>query len=331
MRHFSILDLAPVAEGATMAEALERSVTLAHRAEALGFYRFWLAEHHNMPGIASAATAVLIGHIAAATNKIRVGAGGIMLPNHSLLMVAEAFGTLATLYPGRIDLGLGRAPGADMATARALRRHLDAEVDSFPDDVVELLTYFTDQPDGTRVRAFPGNGTNVPVWILGSSLYGAQLAAMIGLPYAFASHFAPDLLEQALKLYRENFRPSPWLQRPHAMVAVGVCAAETDAEAKFLHSSQMRAFARLRSGRGGTLPPPVGQDVLDQEIPPALRAQVEHTLAFAAVGSPSTVAARLAAIRDAYQPDEIIIAGSIHDPAASLRSVEIAAEALRAL
>jgi len=331
MRHFSILDLAPVVEGADMADAFARTVELAQRAEELGFHRFWLAEHHNMPGIASAATAVLIGHVAAATQRIRVGAGGVMLPNHAPLMVAEAFGTLATLYPGRIDLGLGRAPGADMATARALRRHLAADVDGFPDDVVELLTYFSDQPEGTPVRAFPGNGTNVPVWILGSSLYGAQLAAMIGLPYAFASHFAPDMLEQALAVYRERFRPSPWLQRPHVMVAVGVCAAATDAEAEFLRSSQLRAFARLRSGKGGLLPPPAPADVLAREIPPPLRAQVEHVLGFSAVGSPARVAARLAEVRDAHAPDEIIIAGQIHDRAANLRSLEIAAAALAAL
>lgn len=331
MRHFSLLDLAPVPEGATMAEALSRTVELAQHAEALGFHRFWLAEHHNMPGIASAATAVLIGHVAAATATIRVGAGGIMLPNHAPLVVAEAFGTLATLYPGRIDLGLGRAPGADMATARALRRHLAGDADRFPEDVIELLNYFSDQPEGTPVRAFPGNGTMVPVWILGSSLYGAQLAAMIGLPYAFASHFAPDLLERALDTYRSRFRPSPWLDRPHVMVAVGVCAADTDEEARFLRSSQLRAFARLRSGKGGLLPPPVSEDVLTQEIPGPLRVQVERTLGFSAVGSPATVAARLAAIRDAHAPDEIIIAGQIHDREANLRSLRIAGEALAGL
>jgi len=331
MRHFSLLDLASVFEGSTIADALGQTVTLARRAEELGFHRFWLAEHHNMEGVASAATAVLVGQVAARTERIRVGAGGVMLPNHSPLTVAEAFGTLATLFPGRIDLGLGRAPGADMATARALRRHLDTEADRFPEDVIELLNYFSDQPEGTPVRAFPGNGTHVPVWILGSSLYGAQLAAMIGLPYAFASHFAPDMLGQALTIYRERFRPSPWLDHPHAMVAVGVCAAETDEEARFLRSSQVRAFARILAGRGGKMPPPAPADVLEREIPPQVRAQVEHTLSFSAVGSPSTVAARLAAIRDEYAPDEIIIAGSIHDPQASLRSLEIAAEALRAL
>lgn len=331
MRHFSLLDLASVHEGRTIADALAHTVTLAKRAEELGFHRFWLAEHHNMEGVASAATAVLVGHVAGHTETIRVGAGGIMLPNHSPLTVAEAFGTLATLYPDRIDLGLGRAPGSDMATARALRRHLDTEADRFPEDIVELLNYFSDLPETTKVRAFPGNGTNVPIWILGSSLYGAQLAAMIGLPYAFASHFAPDMLAQALQVYRERFRPSPWLQQPHAMVAVGVCAADTDAEAQFLRSSQTRAFARLRMGRAGKMPPPASQDVLEQEIPAPLRAQVEHVLSFSAVGSPATVAARLAAIRDEYAPDEIIIAGSIHDPAANLRSLEIAAEVLHAL
>jgi luciferase family oxidoreductase group 1 len=251
MQHFSLLDLSPVPEGKTAADALANTVDLARAAERLGYHRYWLAEHHNMPGIASAATAVVIGHVAGATKTMRVGAGGIMLPNHSPLVVAEQFGTLETLYPGRIDLGLGRAPGTDMATARALRRHM-AQEDTFPQDVVDLLQYFDDASDETRVRAIPGTGTHVPVWILGSSLYGAQLAAYLGLPYAFASHFAPALLGEAMVTYRTTFRPSGWLAKPYFMMAAGVCAAETDEEAAYLRTSQVLAFARLRSGKPGS-------------------------------------------------------------------------------
>ena len=250
MQHFSLLDLSPIPEGRSAADALANTVDLARAAEKAGYHRYWLAEHHNMPGIASAATAVVIGHVAAATRTMRVGAGGIMLPNHAPLVVAEQFGTLATLYPGRIDLGLGRAPGTDMATARALRRHMAPE-DAFPRDVQELIGYLGDPPEGAPVRAIPGEGTNVPVWILGSSLYGAQLAAYLGLPYAFASHFAPAMLEEALAIYRRTFRPSDRLEKPHVMIAAGVCAADTDAEAEFLRSSQLLAFARLRTGTAG--------------------------------------------------------------------------------
>ncbi len=326
---YSLLDLAPIPEGGTAAEALASSLALARLAEAEGYHRFWLAEHHNMPGIASAATAVVIGHIAAGTSTIRVGAGGIMLPNHAPLQVAEAFGTLATLFPGRIDLGLGRAPGTDMATARALRRNMEAS-DRFPEDVVELLHYFAPEAPGgpARIRAIPGEGTEVPLWLLGSSLYGAQLAAYLGLPYAFASHFAPAMLEEAAETYRATFRPSQWLERPHFMLAAGVCAADSDAEAEYLRSSQLLAFARLRLGQAGKLPKP-SHDL--SEIPAPMRAEVEHALSCAAVGAPVTVARKLAALIDRYRPDEILLTGMIHDPAARQRSFRIAAEAMRSL
>lgn len=236
MNHFSLLDLSPIPEGGTTADALHNTLELARHAEANGYCRFWLAEHHNMPGIASAATSVVIGHVAAGTKTIRVGAGGIMLPNHAPLVIAEQFGTLATLHPGRIDLGLGRAPGTDGVTARALRRHMEAN-DNFPQDVIELLAYFDEATDEAPIRAIPGQGTYVPVWVLGSSLYGAQLAAYLGLPYTFASHFAPAMLEQAITTYRTTFRPSKWLAKPYFMMAAGVCAAETDDEAIYLRSS----------------------------------------------------------------------------------------------
>jgi luciferase family oxidoreductase group 1 len=325
MQNFSLLDLSPIPEGKTAADALACTVDLARTAEGCGYHRFWLAEHHNMPGIASAATAVVIGHVAGATRSMRIGAGGIMLPNHAPLVVAEQFGTLATLYPGRIDLGLGRAPGTDMATARALRRHMAPE-DSFPQDVRELIGYFGDTSNQGAVRAIPGTGTHVPVWILGSSLYGAQLAAYFGLPYAFASHFAPQMLEQALATYRSTFRPSDRLDRPHVMIAAGVCAAETDAEAAFLRSSQILAFARLRTGNPGKLPLPAHD--LSQQVPPPVMAQVEQALSCSATGSPATVRARLAAIVDRFQPDEIMVTGMIHDHAKRLRSFRIAADIL---
>lgn len=328
MQKFSLLDLSPVPEGGSVADALANTLDLARAAERLGYHRYWLAEHHNMPGIASAATAVVIGHVAAGTATMRVGAGGIMLPNHAPLMVAEQFGTLATLFPGRIDLGLGRAPGTDMATARALRRHMAPE-DRFPQDVVELLTYLDDPAEGMPVRAVPGGGTHVPVWMLGSSLFGAQLAAYLGLPYAFASHFAPALLGEALATYRETFRPSKWLERPYAMMAAGVCAAETDAEAVYLRSSQILAFARLRTGRPGKLPRPTHD--LDAEIPGAVMAQVEQALSCSATGSAETIGRQLAALINRYRPDELMITGMIHDHAARLRSVAMTAEVLKSL
>lgn len=325
MQKFSLLDLSPVPEGKTAADALAATVDLARAAERFGYHRYWLAEHHNMPGIASAATAVVIGHVASATSSLRIGAGGIMLPNHAPLVVAEQFGTLATLYPGRIDLGLGRAPGTDMATARALRRHRTPD-DSFPQDVQELIGYFEDSSDATPVRAIPGAGTHVPVWILGSSLYGAQLAAGLGLPYAFASHFAPALLDQALAIYRSTFRPSERLEKPYVMIAAGVCAAATDAEATFLRSSQLLSFARLRTGRPGKLPPPTHD--LEREIPASVMAQVEQALACSATGSAATVRQRLRTLIGTFQPDELMVTGMIHDHAARVRSFEIAAEIL---
>ena len=326
MKHVSLLDLAPVPEGLTTAQALANSADLARHAEAWGYHRFWLAEHHGMPGIASAATAVVIGHVAAATKTIRVGAGGIMLPNHAPLVIAEQFGTLATLYPGRIDLGLGRAPGTDMATARALRRHMESS-DQFPEDVLELMTYLgdplTDRVGGQQVRAIPGEGSHVPVWILGSSLYGAQLAAYLGLPYAFASHFAPALLAQAAETYRATFRPSAVLASPYFMMAVGLAAAETDAEAEYLRSSQVLAFARLRLGKPGKLPAPQA-DL--SEIPPQHRADVEQALSVSAVGAPATVRTQLQALIARYRPDEIMLTGMLHDHAARLKSHRIGAE-----
>jgi len=326
MQRFSLLDLSPVPEGHSTAEALHNTVDLARHAERLGYHRFWLAEHHNMPGIASAATAVVIGRVAAETSTIRVGAGGIMLPNHPPLMVAEQFGTLESLFPGRIDLGLGRAPGTDMATIRALRRPPES-ADTFPSDVAELLSYLGESQDGARVRAYPGQGTHVPVWILGSSLFGAHLAAQMGLPYAFASHFAPQQLEPALRVYRDNFRPSGHLERPHAMMAMGVCAADTDAEARYHQSSQVLAFARLRSGRPGKLPHPV-EDVR-AEVPAPVLANVHAALSCSAVGSPATVRNRLAELVAQYDPDEVMVTGMIHDHQARLRSFEIAAGALQ--
>lgn len=325
MQKFSLLDLSPIPEGKTAADALAATVELACAAERFGYHRYWLAEHHNMPGIASAATALVIGHVASATSTMRIGAGGIMLPNHAPLVIAEQFGTLATLYPGRIDLGLGRAPGTDMATARALRRHMAPE-DSFPQDVQELIGYFDDSSDTTPVRAIPGTGTHVPVWILGSSLYGAQLAAFLGLPYAFASHFAPAMLEQALDVYRRTFRPSARLAKPHVMMAAGVCAAATDAEAEYLRSSQLLAFARLRSGRPGKLPRPT-HDV-DLEIPAPVMDQVKQSLACSATGSAATVKHQIRTLLDAFQPDELMVTGMIHDHSARVRSFEIAAEVL---
>ncbi|GAB1478145.1 LLM class flavin-dependent oxidoreductase [Paracoccaceae bacterium] len=324
---YALLDLSPIPEGGTAADALAHSLDLARHAEDWGYSRFWLAEHHNMPGIASAATALLIGHVAAGTKTIRVGAGGIMLPNHAPLQVAEAFGTLATLYPGRIDLGLGRAPGTDMATARALRRHMQTS-DRFPEDVMELIGYLDLPEPEARVRAVPGEGTQVPVWILGSSLYGAQLAAYLGLPYAFASHFAPDHLEEAAETYRATFRPSQWLEKPHFMMAVGVCAAATDAEAVFLRSSQILAFARLRLGNPGKLPRPT-HDL--SEVPPQMLLEVGHVLGCSAVGSPATVRDKLAELIARYRPDEVMVTGMLHDHAKRLESHRIAAEVLRGL
>ena len=325
MQYYSLLDLSPIPEGKTEVDALANTVGLAQAAERLGYHRFWLAEHHNMPGIASAATSVVIGHVAGATEHIRVGAGGIMLPNHAPLVIAEQFGTLATLYPDRIDLGLGRAPGTDMGTARALRRHME-QADSFPQDVVELLGYFGDAK-GAQVQAIPGRDTHVPVWILGSSLYGAQLAAHLGLPYAFASHFAPAMLEQAVKIYRRGFQPSAYLAQPYFIMAAGICAAETDEEATRLRSSQQMAFARLRSGAPGKLPLPV--EDITKHIPGHVLAEVNQALGCSACGSRSTVESQFTQLIENFEPDELMVTGMIHDPAARVRSFEIASGVLK--
>ena len=324
----SVLDLAPVGEGRDIAQAFAQMRELARHAEHLGYRRYWLAEHHNMPGIASAATAVLIGHLAGATSTIRVGAGGVMLPNHAPLQVAEQFGTLATLYPGRIDLGLGRAPGTDQAATRALRRYY-AGADEFPADVVELLHYFEPVQQGQPVQAVPGAGVAVEPWILGSSLFGAQLAAKLGLRYAFASHFAPAALEDALSLYRDRFEPSSRQATPHVMLALNIVCADTDAEARRLFTTQQQAFVNLRRGRPGLVPPPLESgDAIDAFCSPVEKAGVDQALACAAVGSPATVAAWVRDFVARHQPDELIVTANIHDPEARLRSYALAMEAL---
>ena len=326
----SLLDLAPVTEGSTPAQAFANTLDLARNAERLGYRRFWLAEHHNMPGIASAATAVLIGHVAGGTSTIRVGAGGIMLPNHAPLQVAEQFGTLASLYPGRIDLGLGRAPGTDHAAAKALRRYY-ASAEEFPADVMELLRLFEPAQPGQPVQAVPGAGVEVETWILGSSLFGAQLAAALGLPYAFASHFAPDLLEQALAVYRLQFRPSQRLQRPHVMLALNVVAADDDAEAARLFTTQQQAFVNLRRGRPGLVPPPLASsDAIDAFCTPQEKAGVDAALACSVVGSPATVRGGMRAFVAKHQPDELLLTANVFDHAARLRSFALAMEAWRA-
>jgi luciferase family oxidoreductase group 1 len=320
----SVLDLCPIVEGGDAAQSFCHTVDLARHCERWGFNRYWLAEHHGMPGIASAATAVLIGHVAGATSRIRVGAGGVMLPNHSPLVIAEQFGTLETLYPGRIDLGLGRAPGSDPATARALRQERGPEAaDRFPQDVAELLAYFGPPRPGQKVRAIPGGGLRVPVWVLGSSLFGAQLAAHLGLPYAFASHFAPAMLDAAVDFYRREFRPSAHLQRPHLMLGFNVFAADSDDEGQLLASSVQQAFASLYAGRPGKLPPPV-EGFIDR-LPMAERVFVERSLACSAIGSPQTVRRALEAFIERTGADELMITSQIHDHAARLRSYEIVA------
>ena len=320
----SILDLAPICLGSDASVALQNTRDLAQHAERWGYPRFWLAEHHNMPGIASAATSVVIGHVAAGTKTIRVGAGGVMLPNHSPLVIAEQFGTLAALFPGRIELGLGRAPGTDGLTARALRRDSDAGAETFPEDVVELQAYFKPVQPGQRIRAVPGAGLEVPIWLLGSSLYSAQLAAALGLPFAFASHFAPDLLQQAVEIYRARFRPSDQLARPCVMLGLNVFAAETDAAARRLFTSVQQAFVTLRRGEPGPLPPPV--DTMEGRWSPAERAMAEHALTYAMVGSPETVRRGIAEFVDRERPDEIMATAMIFDHAARLRSFELLAE-----
>jgi luciferase family oxidoreductase group 1 len=321
----SVLDLAPIPEGSDAAEALRRSLDLAQHAELWGFSRFWLAEHHGMPGIASAATAVVIAHIAGGTSSIRVGAGGIMLPNHSPLVIAEQFGTLASLFPGRIDLGLGRAPGTDQLTVRALRRHPSA-ADSFPHDVAELMHYFQPVQPGQTVQAVPGAGLQVPIWILGSSLYGAQLAAAMGLPFAFASHFAPALMNQALDLYRSGFRPSDQLEHPYAMLGVNVFAADEEEEAQTLFSSLQQAFINLRLGRPGKLPPP--QRGYADRLGVLERSILEQTLSSAVVGTQETVTKGLEAFAERTGADELMLTSQIFDHRARLRSFEIVARGI---
>jgi len=320
---FSVLDLAPIVEGGNAGQSFRNAADLARQAEALGYARYWLAEHHNMPGIASAATSLVIGHVAAATKTIRVGAGGIMLPNHAPLIIAEQFGTLDALHPGRIDLGLGRAPGTDPLTAHALRRTSTGDVDAFPEDVQELLGYFDADQTGRRVRAVPGGGAAVEVWLLGSSLFGAQLAGVLGLPYAFASHFAPALLMQAIDYYRRSFRPSARLQKPHLMLGVNVVAAPTDEEARYLLTSLQQAFVNLRSGRPTPLPPPV--EGYAARLTPQQAGMLDDVLACAAIGAPATVRARLTTLLERTGADELILTSQIHDHAARCRSFELAA------
>ena len=326
MTKFSVLDLAPITLGSTAAQAMQNSVELAQHTEKLGFRRYWLAEHHNMPGIASAATAVLIGHVAGATKSIRVGAGGIMLPNHSPLVIAEQFGTLASLYPNRIDLGLGRAPGTDQVTSYALRRDSSSDAQSFPQDVVELLGYFGEPTTEQRVRAYPGSGLNVPVWILGSSLFGAQLAAMLGLPYAFASHFAPGDLDDAIALYRHRFEPLQYLDKPYVMAGFNIFAADTDAEARLLFTSIQQAFVNLRTGNAGQLPPPVEgyEENLDPRFVPIIKA----ALACSAVGNKETIRQQINAFVARTDVDELMITAQIFDHQARLHSFELLAEAV---
>jgi luciferase family oxidoreductase group 1 len=320
---FSVLDLSPIVEGGSAADALRNTLQLARHAESLGYTRYWLAEHHNMTGIASAATAVVIGHVAAGTRTIRVGSGGIMLPNHSPLVVAEQFGTLEALFPGRIDLGLGRAPGTDQLTSRALRRDLATNADQFPQDVLELQGYFDAAEPGQQIRAVPGVGLKVPLWILGSSLFGAQVAAMLGLPFAFASHFAPDALMPALEIYRRHFKPSQQLTKPYAMVAANIIAADTDAQARRLFTSLQQSFIKLRRGNPGPLAPPI--DDIDAWASPAERAGLDHSLIYSFVGAPETVARGVQSFLKATQTDELIVSGHIFDHGARLRSYELAA------
>ena len=320
----SILDLCPVPDGSTPADSFRNSLELAQLAERCGYNRFWLAEHHNMPGIASAATAVVIGHIAGGTKKIRVGSGGIMLPNHSPLVIAEQFGTLESLYPGRIDLGLGRAPGTDQMTSQALRRDVMAAAERFPQDVQELQILFDDVAPGQKLRAVPGAGLHVPLWMLGSSTFGAQLAAALGLPYAFAAHFAPDALHAALHIYRSQFRPSAQLQKPHFMLTVNVLAAETEEEAKYHFTSHQQAFVNLRRGRPGQLPPPLKD--IESFWSPAEKAMVNHALAYSFVGSPAILEQKLQEALAPIQPDEVMLTGHIFDHAARLKSFELASD-----
>ena len=324
MTLISVLDLSPITQGSHAGQALHNSLDLARRAEDLGYNRYWVAEHHNMAGIASAATAVVIGHIAGGTEVIRVGSGGIMLPNHAPLIIAEQFGTLESLYPGRIDLGLGRAPGTDQFTAYALRRNLAGDVDQFPRDVQELQSYFVSGQCGQRVTAVPGKGLEVPIWILGSSLYGAQLAAALGLPYAFASHFAPAAMMQAIEIYRQRFEPSEQLAEPYVMLGCNVCAAETDDEAWLLRSSALQSTLNLRRGRPGPLPPPV--ENLESQISPHEKMMLDELKIASMVGSPETVRRELESFITLTSADELIISAQIYDHDARGLSDKLAAE-----
>jgi luciferase family oxidoreductase group 1 len=324
MAPISILDLSPIAIGSNAGQALRNSLDLAQHAERLGYKRLWLAEHHNMPGIASAATAVALAHVASGTSTIRLGSGGIMLPNHAPLMVAEAFGTLAALHPGRIDLGVGRAPGTDQVTSNALRRNLNADVNAFPRDVVELMGYFRKVEPEQRVQAVPGGGLEVPVWILGSSLFGAQLAAMLGLPFAFASHFAAADMEGAIEIYRSRFTPSEHLDKSYVMLGVNVVAADTDAEARFLQSSRLQAFVNLRTGRAGQLPPPI--ENYEETLDPIGKSVLQHMQFCSVVGSAQTVRTEMEAFIRRTGADEIIATNMIFDHNKSLHSYEILAE-----
>ena len=320
----SVLDLAPIPEGSDAGAALRNSLDLARHVEALGFHRYWMAEHHNIPGIASAATAVALAHIAAGTSTICIGAGGIMLPNHAPLLIAEQFGTLAALHPGRVELGLGRAPGSDQITARAMRRTLGGG-DDFPRDVMELMGYFQPVQPNQAVQAVPGAGQTVPVWILGSSTYGAQLAALLGLPFAFASHFAPGMMMQAIDIYRQRFRPSAQLSTPRVMLGLNLVAADTDEEARFLFSSTQQSFLNLRSGRPGRLPPPIAD--MDSKLDRYARAMLDDALACAVVGGLDTTRRGLDAFAERTGADEFMVTSNIFDHAKRKRSFAILAAA----
>ena len=321
----SVLDLAPIVEGSDAGQSLRNSAELARHSERLGYRRFWMAEHHSMPGIASAATAVALAYVGTQTSTIRIGAGGIMLPNHAPLTIAEQFGTLESLFPGRVDLGLGRAPGTDQAAAHALRRNLNADENQFPNDVLELQGYF--KGTNGRVRAIPGEGLNIPLWILGSSLFGAQLAAMLGLPYAFASHFAPQMLDDAIRVYRETFRPSEQLDKPYVMLGFNAFVADSDEEAELLSTSIQQAFVALRTGQPTKLPPP--KPGYAETLPLEYRAMLRSVLSCSAIGSPETARRQVAEFVDRYKPDELMVTAQIYDHQARLRSYELLMEAVR--
>lgn len=328
MTKLSLLDLVPVTEGGTVREALIRAADLARHAEALGYHRYWTAEHHGMPGIASAATSVVLAHIGAATKTIRIGAGGIMLPNHAPLPIAEQFGTLEALFPGRVDLGLGRAPGSDQRVAQAMRRNLMSGAESFPQDVMELQAYFAGD---TRLgfEATPGAGADVPIWILGSSLYGAQLAAHLGLPYAFASHFAPDMLDEALHIYRRDFKPSAQLQQPYTMAGFNIFAADTAEEAELIATSMMQTVVALRTGQPGQLKPPIAG--YRDTLPPMAQSMLANFFAASSIGTQADVEHDLAAFIGRTRVDEVIVSGHIYDPSVRKRSLEIGMAAMKAI